>query len=233
MAHEHQFKAIADGLANTSADFVTWATHLDLRVDALGLGAKHFAPTAHQLPPANRSLAYRHIKDSLQHAAALLMEDADCMEGMIEYISRSLKLAPPLKPQPPISAEATLRRPLDESELLHLILGWQHMDLGILKTILKLYGLRVSDHPHAAHPGASSDQRLCEEIVSWLKVLSTDLNNFVQNHGFPKASGQLLIANPSSAREALLNLENQYHRLVDAYLLLLPVLPYHLKRASP
>lgn len=234
MAHEHQFKAIVDGLANTSADFVIWATYLNLRLDALGLGAtKHFNATKHQLPPANRSQPYREIKDSFQHAAELLMEDANCMEGMIEYVSKSLKLNPPLKPQAPISAEATLGRKLDESDLLHLILGWQHMDLGILKTILKLYGLRATDHPHPAHPGAATDQRLGEEIVSWLKVISTDLNNFIGSHGFPKSSGKLLDANPTSLREALLNFENQYHRLVDDYLLLLTVLPYHLKRASP
>src|SRR5215471_15408379 len=226
VSHEHQFKEIADGLANTSADFVIWATYLNLRLDALGLGAtQHFSATKHQPPPANRSQPYREIKDSLQAAAELLMEDANCMEGMIEYISKSLKLDPPLKPQAPLSAEATLGRKLDESDLLHLIRGWQHMDFGILKTILRLYGLRATDHPHPAHPGAASDQRLGEEIVSWLKVISTDLNNFIRSHGFPKSSGKLLVANPTSLREALVNFENQYHRLVDDYLLLLTVLP--------
>jgi len=232
--HEHQLKAIVDGLANTSADFVIWATHLDLRLDALGIGdAAHFKPTKHESPKANTQKPYREMKDSLQEAAGLLMEDANCMEGMVEYVSKALKIDPPLKLQTPSSAEVILHRTLTESDLLHLILGWQHLDLGILKTLLKLYGLRPSDHPHPSHPGAASEKRLCEEIVGWLKVLSSDLTNFAKSHRFSKSNGKLLVPDSSSVHDALLNFENQYHRLVDAYLLLLTALPYHLKHASP
>jgi hypothetical protein len=232
MPYEHQFRALADGLANTSADFAICASYLDLRIDALGLGS-HFNRARHQPPPSNTLVPYRDIKDSLQHAAELLMEDANCMEGMINHIAVTLKLNPPLEPEAPRSAEATLQRTLNEEDLLHLTLGWQQMDLGILKTILRLYGLRPIDHPQRSHPGVASDKRLCEEIVSWLKVLSTDLTNFVSIHRFGKTTGKLLVPDPASVREALLNLENQYHRLVDDYFLLLTVLPYHLKHRGP
>ncbi len=234
MPYEHQFKMIIDGLANISADLVKWANHLDLRIDAMGLGAsKRFSPAVHAAPPPRTVNQYRDMKDSLQHAAELLLDDANCMEGMVEHISTSLKLSPPLKPHVPDSADHILGKTVAEPDLIHLILGWQHLDLELLKTILKLYGLTPASHPLASHPGVSNDKRLCEEIVSWLKVISADLNTFTKNHGFPKSSGKLLIANPSSIRESLLNFEHQYHRLVEAYLLLLTVLPYHLKRANP
>lgn len=226
--YEHQLKMLVDGFANTSRDFVTWAKFLDLRAKAIG--GECFQETPEIPPPPNNQQPYRPIQDSLQNAAELLADIGDCQEGMIIAVFRSLSL--PLNLVVPDPAETTLGRALTGLELLHLILGWQQLDLGLFKTFMRLYGLAPGDQPPRSHPGPTSDGRLSEEIVSWLVAISADANNFVSNQKFTKAS-KTPVSQPLSIPDALANLEQQYHRLVDNYFVLLPVLPYHLFLANP
>jgi len=230
MPYEHQLKMLVDGFANTSVDFATWAEALDVRAAAVGgqlfagHGAKYVSP-----PPKNKK-AYKALPDSLQNVATLLSDIADCQEGMVNHVSTALGLAIPLGVPNP--AETAMGKALTESELLHLILGWQQIDMGTFKTFMRLYGLTPADQPTRQSPGATSDQRLAEEIVNRLTVISADVNLFVNQQNFQKGG-----PNPPPAantvHDALVNVEQQYHRLVDNYLVLLTVLPYHLKRANP
>jgi hypothetical protein len=230
MPYEHQLKMLVDGFENTSHDFAKWAEALDVRAAAIGgqlfagRGARHISP-----PPNNRQ-AYKALSVSLQNVATLLSDIADCQEGMVNHVSMALGLALPLGV--PNSAEITMGRALTESELLHLILDWQQMDLGTFKTFMRLYGLTPGDQPTRHSPGATSDQRLAEEIVSWLTVISADVNLFINQQNFPKGGPHPPPA-AATVHDALVNIEQQYHRLVNNYLVLLTVLPYHLKRANP
>lgn len=229
--YEHQLKMLVDGFANTSSDFVTWAKFLDLRAMAID-GVWPFEETPHISPPPNNRQPYRPIQDSLQNAAELLADIGDCQEGMIIAVFRSLSL--PFTLVVPDPAETTLGRALTGLELLHLILGWQQLDLGVFKTFMRLYGLAPGNQPQRLHPGPTSDDRLGEEIVSWLVAIQADANNFVKNQKFAKAAKTpLLVPQPASIHDALANFEQQYHRLVDNYLVLLTVLPYHLFLAKP
>jgi hypothetical protein len=67
--------------------------------------------------------------------------------------------------------------------------------------------------------------------VSWLAVIQADVNHFMAIQHFVKPAATNV---PAAANEhdALVNFEQQYHRLVDNYLLLLTVLPYHLFNAK-
>jgi hypothetical protein len=228
--YEHQLKMIVDGFRNTSQDFATWASFLDLRVDAMGGGpSARFQAARHSSPKPNSQQAYRPSHVSLQNAAMLLADVADCQAGMIADISKAYG------PQPaePDFAEATLRKSLGEPELLHLILVWQQVDIGIFKTFMRLYGLEPSDPPLAPNPGPGGYNRLCEVIVSWLTVIDTDANNFVTNHKFAKKTPPTSLPAAATEHDALANFERQYHRLVNNYLLLFTVLPYHLFGANP
>ncbi len=238
MPYEHQLKKLVDGFENTSRDFATWATFLDLRVDAIGGGLSQYFDGKKHLPlPGQKKQDYPRIQDSLQKAAVLLADIGDCQEGMIKAVFDSLSLSfAHFVPNPAEKTlSAKLNRKLTESELLHLILGWQQLDLGIFKTFMRLYGLAPGDQPPTPHPGPTSDERLSAEIVSWLVVISTDANNFVTNQKFKKNTPPtpLLFPYIASIDEALANFEQQYHRLVDNYLVLLTVLPYHLFLANP
>lgn len=229
--YEHRLKMLVDGFANTSSDFVTWAKFLDLRAMAIG-GVWPFEETPHISPPPNNQQPYRPIQDSLADGAVRLADIGDCQEGMMAKTFKFLGL--PFTLVVPDPAEKTLGKSLTESELLHLILGWQQLDLGVFKTFMRLYGLAPGDQPQRLHPGPTSDPRLGEEIVSWLVAIQADANNFVANQKFTKsAQTPLLFTQPSSIHDALANLEQQYHRLVDNYLVLLTVLPYHLFLAKP
>lgn len=236
MPYEHQFKMIVDGFANTSHDFATWATFLDLRVDALhGVSAQHFHGAPHVSPPPNSSQPYPLPSVSLQNAATLLADIADCQAAMLPT-ARGLNL----KPADPHFAEKTLGKSLADSELLLLILSWQHLDIGIFKTFMRLYGLTPTDSPPAPQPGPASEKRLCAIIVSWLRVINADVNSFVVNQKFHKtpptpvlSADTYPVPSGDAYHDALANLEKQYHRLVDNYLLLLTVLPYHLLLADP
>lgn len=236
MAFEHQLKMIVDGFANTSRDFVKWAEFLDVRAhfvaqamhvppQSFGPGARHVAP-----PPRNVTL-YRETHVSLQDAATRLADIADCQTGMLNSVSPALKLNPALVPANPDFAENILGK-LDESQLLHLILGWQQQDIGIFKAFMRVYGLVPIDPPLAPHPGPGRADRLCEVIVSWLKVIQTDANHFVTIQHFNKPVPTIVPA-AANDHDALANFEKQYHRLVDNYLVLMTVLPYHLFVANP
>lgn len=233
MPYEHQLKKLVDGFENTSRDFATWAGFLDLRVDVIGGGSsKYFQGKKHLPLPGQKVKPYPLIQDSLQKAAVLLADIGDCQEGMIGASFKALGL--PLNLVVPDPAEKTLNQKLTESEHLHLILGWQQLDLGVFKTFMRLYGLAPGDQPQTLHPGPTSDERLSAEIVSWLEVISTDANNFVTNQNFQKAPPTpLLFPYIALIHDALANFEQQYHRLVDNYLVLLTVLPYHLFLANP
>ncbi|MGC1676299.1 MAG: hypothetical protein WA740_02100 [Candidatus Binataceae bacterium] len=236
MPYEHQLKMIVDGFANTSHDFATWAKFLDLRVDALGFGpAQHFHGAPHVSPPPNSRQPYALPSVSLQNAATLLADIADCQAAMLP-MAHGLNL----RPADPDFAEKTLGKSLTDSQLLLLILNWQHLDIGIFKTFMRLYGLTPTDLPPAPQPGPSSEKRLCAVIVSWLEVINADVNSFVVNQNFlKKTPTPVLRANTypvpggDAYHDALANLEKHYHRLVDNYLLLLTVLPYHLLLADP
>lgn len=237
MPYEHQLKMIVDGFANTSHDFATWAKFLDLRVDVIGGGlADHFHGAPHVSPPPHSPKhPYPLPSVSLQNAAALLADIADCQAAMLP-MAHGLNL----RPADPDFAEKTLGKSLTDSQLLLLILSWQHLDIGIFKTFMRLYGLTPTDSPLAPQPGPASEERLCALIVSWLEVIDEDVNTFVVNQNFPKKTPTPVLradAYPvpggDAYHDALANLEKQYHRLVDNYLMLLSVLPYHLLLANP
>lgn len=121
------------------------------------------------------------------------------------YVSKGL-----LTPVMPDPAEKSLGVNLVEFELLELIVGWQHLYLSIFKAVLGLYGLAPSGLPQAFHAGPTSDERLCEEMVSWLASISTDANNFVSCQQLQKAKGSKLYhSTPGSVHDALVNLEQQ------------------------
>ena len=233
MPNEHQFHAIVSGFANTAADFKAWAEFLNIRVIAINppppeAPPKLFDKTANKhipVPPRNVK-AYRTVDDSIEDAAVKLADIADCQEAMIAHVAAGLGFPfnPPTLPAP---AQSMLGNPTGP-QLLHLILGWQQLDLGMFKTLMRLYGLVPSDPTVALHPGLTSDQRLAEVIVSWLAVIQADSNDFVTKQKFNKQQGPA----PGLATP-LADLEQQYHRLVNNYLLLLAYLPYHLHRANP
>jgi hypothetical protein len=233
MPNEHQFHALVSGFANTSADFKTWAEFLNIRVMMINAPApppKLFDRTAHKhIPvPPWKVKAYRALDVSIEDAATKLADIADCQEAMIATVAAAFgfAFAPGTLPPP---AQTTLGA-LTGPQLLHLILGWQQLDLGIFKTLMRLYGQVPSDPTIALHPGLTSDQRLAEVIVSWLVVIQADANDFVTVQNFNKQQGP---KPPQPGNTPLADLEQQYHRLVNNYLLLLAFLPYHLHRANP
>jgi len=233
MPNEHQFHTIISGFANTSADFKVWAEFLNIRVLAINLPPpapppQLFDKTANKhipVPPKNVK-PYRMVDVSIEDAAVKLADIADCQEAMIAHVATGLGFAfnPGTLPAPAQSALGGLTGP----QLLHLILGWQQLDLGIFKTLMRLYGLVPTDPTVALHPGLTSDQRLAEVIVSWLAVIQADANDFVTVQKLNKQQGP----KPAQATP-LADLEQQYHRLVNNYLLLLAYLPYHLHGANP
>jgi len=233
MPNEHQFHTIISGFANTSADFKVWAEFLNIRVIAINPPPpapppRLFDKKAHKhilVPPRNVT-PYRTVDVSIEDAAVKLADIADCQEAMIAHVARGLGFVfnPGTLPTP---AETTLG-PLTGPQLLHLILGWQQMDLGIFKTLMRLYGLVPSDPTVALHPGLTSDQRLAEVIVSWLAVIRADSIDFVTVQRLNKQQGPV-----PGLGTPLADLEQQYHRLVNNYLLLLAHLPYHLHGANP
>jgi len=233
MPNEHQFHAIVSGFANTAADFKAWAEFLNIRVIAINPPPPAPPPTLFDktankhipVPPRNVR-PYRTVDVSIEDAAVKLADIADCQEAMIAHVAAGLGFPfnPPTLPAP---AQSMLGNPTGP-QLLHLILGWQQLDLGMFKTLMRLYGLVPSDPTVALHPGLTSDQRLAEVIVSWLAVIQADSNDFVTKQKFNKQQGPA----PGLATP-LADLEQQYHRLVNNYLLLLAYLPYHLHRANP
>jgi hypothetical protein len=229
MPYENQFKMLADGFSNTSADFAAWAEAMDVRATIVG-GQPFHGHGAQHVPPPPRNVAnYRPLPQSLHNAASLLADIADCQEGMINHVLAAFGVALPPKPN---TAENTIGRVLTESEILQLILNWQELDMGTFKTMMRLYGVTPEDHPARRSPGATSDQRLAEEIVSWLTVIRTDVNYFLVQQKLQKG-GPNVPTGLNSVHDALADIEQQYHRLVNNYLALLNLLPYHLKRANP
>jgi hypothetical protein len=228
--YEHQYQMIADGFENTSRDFAKWAEFLNLRADIVG--QPHFAGAKYDRP---KPKPYPATNVSLQAAAASLADIADCQVAMLNSVSKALVgLVPPLAPAKPDPAETTLGKALTASELLHLILSWQQLDIGIFKAFMRVYGLVHENPPLAPHPGPGKDDRLAKVISSRLNVIQTDANNFVIAQKFAKpAPTALFFPAANNDHDALVNLEQQYHRLVDNYLLVLTVLPFHLFVATP
>jgi hypothetical protein len=227
MAYEHQLKMLADGFENTSADFAAWAKFLDLRIDSYGYpAANHFKGAPHISPPASHLHAYDPIAVSMQNAAELMRDIADYQGWMVADVSN---LGP--APNPP-KAEAAMSKTLYEFDLVNLILSWQQVDIGIFKTLMRLYGLIPGDLPPRLHPGPGTDDRWGALIVSWLSVIDTDVQNFVNNQRFTKGNATP-VTTASNLHDALVNFEEQYHRLVNNYLLLLTILPYHVFAAHP
>jgi hypothetical protein len=226
---------IADGFANTSKDFATWGKVLNLRADIVGKKLRllppwpNFSGAQYVSPPPK---PYRATNVSLQEAAVRLADIADCQVAMLNSVSKALGLDPPLAPANPALAEAALGRVLTVSQLLHLILSWQQLDIGIFKTFMRVYGLVPENPPLAPHPGPNKDDRLCEVISSRLRVIQDDANGFVTLQHFTKPAATA-VPLADNDHDALANLEQQYHRLVDNYLLVLTVLPLHLFVATP
>lgn len=224
MPYEHQLRKLVEGFTNTSIDFAAWAKAMDLR--AAAVGGKPFAGTQYISPPPKNIKAYRQLSDSLQNVAVLLAIIADCQEGMVAHVASAQKVNfSPARP-------SALGSALSEYELLRLILGWQDLDLGTFKTMMRQYGVEPHEHPKRLGPGATSDERLAEELVARLKVISQDVDNFIIQHNLKKG-GPYAPSAASTVHDALVNVEQQYHRLMSNYLFLLNLLPYHLLNANP
>ena len=240
MPYEHQYQMIADGFENTSRDFAKWAEFLNLRANIVGkkLGLPgppfpNFKATTYDEPQPGNVAAYPAINVSLQKAAGFLADIADCQVAMLNSVSTTLGLNPPLTPAKPVPAETTLGPTLTVSQLLHLILSWQQLDIGIFKAFMRVYGLVPEHHPLAPHPGPGKDDRLAAVILARLKVIKDDANSFVNIQHFAKPAPTALTTPGATEHDALANLEQQYHRLVDNYLVVLTVLPFHLFVAAP
>lgn len=214
-------KMLVNGIKNTASDGETLFGLLDARAHAKG-SARFFAPTTPQMPiPAARRPSFPPKEESAAAAATYAHAILDNYVLVLRYFGLQPSTATPVNPNT-----------YGESGLLHIMLNWQSLRAGVIKTLVREYGGEPTPFPPLPHPGPASEARLWAEVAAWLKKIAADTDSFLNAQGLSPNPLPSPPTQPPPLLDSLVSLELDFHQATLDAMQIVGVVPYHLYRAG-